>query len=72
MSKLPELIMVPAGAGSGKTFRIKEQLAEWVISGQVSPERIAAVTFTETAASELRDRVRTELMARDRLEDALR
>lgn len=72
MSKLPELIMVPAGAGSGKTFRIKEQLAEWVMSGQVSPERIAAVTFTETAASELRDRVRTDLMARDRLEDALR
>ena len=72
MSALPELIMVPAGAGSGKTYRIKEQLADWVVSGAVSPDRIAAVTFTETAASELRDRIRTELMARDRLEDALR
>ena len=72
MSALPRLTMVPAGAGSGKTYRIKEQLADWVNAGQVRPDRIAAVTFTETAASELRDRIRIELMARDRLEDALR
>lgn len=72
MSRLPSLVLVPAGAGSGKTYRIKEQLADWVESGRVSPDRIAAVTFTETAASELRDRIRTTLMARDRLEDALR
>ncbi|HHP7234805.1 MAG TPA: UvrD-helicase domain-containing protein, partial [Desulfobacterales bacterium] len=72
MSALPKLIMVPAGAGSGKTYRIKEQLADWVVSGAVAPDRIAAVTFTENAAGELRDRIRTELMARDRLDDALR
>jgi len=72
MSALPRLTMVPAGAGSGKTYRIKEQLADWVNAGQVGPDRIAAVTFTETAASELRDRIRIELMVRDRLEDALR
>ena len=72
MIALPELTMVPAGAGSGKTYRIKEQLADWVVSGDVSPDRIAAVTFTETAASELRDRIRIELMARNQLEDALR
>ncbi len=72
MSALPELIIVPAGAGSGKTYRIKEQLADWVVSGVVRSDRIAAVTFTETAASELRNRIRTELMARGRLEDALR
>ncbi|MBC2744178.1 MAG: UvrD-helicase domain-containing protein, partial [Desulfosarcina sp.] len=72
MSRLPSLVMVPAGAGSGKTYRIKEQLADWVESGMVRPDRIAAVTFTETAASELRNRIRTTLMARDRIEDALR
>ena len=72
MSNIPFLTIVPAGAGSGKTFRVKEQLADWVESGMVKPDRIAAVTFTETAASELRDRIRTTLMDRNRLEDALR
>ena len=72
MKGLPSLTIVPAGAGSGKTYRIKELLANWVKSGKVRPDRIAAVTFTETAASELRDRIRNELMARDCLEDALR
>ncbi len=71
MSNVPYLKLIPAGAGSGKTYRIKEQLADWVETGLVQPDRIAAVTFTETAASELRDRIRATLMARSRLEDAL-
>ena len=72
MTTLPHLTLIPAGAGSGKTYRIKEQLADWVETGLVKPDRIAAVTFTESAASELRERIRTTLMMRDRLEDALR
>ena len=72
MSTVPNLTLIPAGAGSGKTFTIKEQLADWVESGLVKPDRIAAVTFTETAASELRERIRATLIVRDRLEDALR
>ena len=72
MSALPHLTLIPAGAGSGKTYRIKEQLADWVETGLVKPDRIAAVTFTETAASELRERIRTTLMERGRLEAALR
>jgi ATP-dependent helicase/nuclease subunit A len=71
-STLPFLTLIPAGAGSGKTYRIKEQLAEWVKNGQVQPDRIAAVTFTDSAASELRGRIRTALMDHGRLEDALR
>ncbi len=71
MSALPKLNLIPAGAGSGKTFRIKEQLADWVESGLVKPDRIVAVTFTESAASELRERIRATLMSRGRLEDAL-
>ena len=72
MSALPYLTLIPAGAGSGKTYRIKEQLADWVQSGLVAPHRIAAVTFTESAASELRERIRSTLMGRGQLEDALR
>jgi ATP-dependent exoDNAse (exonuclease V) beta subunit len=72
MSALPHLTLIPAGAGSGKTYRIKEQLADWVERGLVAPHRIAAVTFTESAAGELRERIRATLMERGRVEDALR
>jgi ATP-dependent helicase/nuclease subunit A len=57
--------------GSGKTYRIEKTLAEWVETGLVAPGRILAVTFTEAAASELRTRIRSELMARGRIDDAL-
>lgn len=70
--KLPPLTIIPAGAGSGKTYTIQKTLADWVTSGQVRPDRIVAVTFTEAAAAEMRDRIRAELTAQGRLEDALR
>ena len=69
---IPRLTVIPAGAGSGKTHRIQTQLADWVVSGLVAPERILAVTFTEAAASELKERIRFELVKRDRIEDALK
>lgn len=57
-----DLRIVPAGAGAGKTFEIKKTLATWIKSGVVQPERILAVTFTEAAAGELRERIRTALL----------
>lgn len=59
---LPPLILIPAGAGSGKTHTLQQQLGEWVANGQVKPERIMAVTFTEAAAAELRERIRAKLL----------
>ncbi|HYN74386.1 MAG TPA: UvrD-helicase domain-containing protein, partial [Candidatus Methanoperedens sp.] len=69
---IPRLTVIPAGAGSGKTYRIQTQLADWVVGGQVAPDRILAVTFTKAAASELKERIRFELVKRDRIEDALK
>lgn len=69
---LPALTIVPAGAGSGKTFRIKEQLGRWIADGLVEPERIAAVTYTEAAAAELRQRIKAKLLSMGRVDDALR
>jgi ATP-dependent helicase/nuclease subunit A len=66
-----QLSLVPAGAGAGKTYHIQKTLGAWVESGEVAPGRILAVTFTEAAAAEMRDRVRSELMGRGRLHDAL-
>ena len=68
---MTHLSLVPAGAGAGKTYHIQKELGAWVESGDVAPGRILAVTFTEAAASELRERVRGELMARGRIHDAL-
>ncbi|MDZ7841696.1 MAG: UvrD-helicase domain-containing protein [Gammaproteobacteria bacterium] len=69
---LSPLTIVPAGAGSGKTYTIQHQLGEWVVQGSVDPERIVAVTFTEAAAAELRERIRTRLLSLGRPEDALK
>lgn len=65
------LTIVPAGAGSGKTFRIKSDLTEWVKEELVGPERILAVTFTEAAAAELRGRIRSSLLAEGMVEAAM-
>lgn len=69
---IPRLTVIPAGAGSGKTYTIQKTLANWVVSGEVAPDRILAVTFTEAAASELKGRIRYELIAQGRIDDALR
>lgn len=69
---IPRLVLIPAGAGSGKTHRIQTQLSDWVVSGEVAPDRILAVTFTAAAAAELKGRIRFELVRRKRILDAMR
>ena len=69
---LPSLTIIPAGAGSGKTYTIQQQLGEWVSEGAVAPERIVAVTFTEAAASELRERISAKLLDANQTEAALK
>ena len=49
--------LVEAGAGSGKTAIMAGRVA-MLLAGGVAPKSIAAVTFTEMAASELLSRVR--------------
>ena len=69
---LPPLTIVPAGAGSGKTYTIQQRLGEWVAKSIVDPARIVAVTFTEAAAAELRERIQARLLADGRPDDALK
>ena len=68
---LDTTFLVEAAAGSGKTTLLLGRIVNLVRSGRARLAEIAAVTFTEKAAADLRVRLRGEL-ARAGLHEALR
>ena len=72
-------VIVSASAGSGKTFVMIERLVELILAGE-DVRRILAVTFTNKAAAQMRERLRNALLKgiaahtgaeRERLKDQL-
>jgi hypothetical protein len=57
-SGLHETLFVEAGAGTGKTHELVQRVVHLVLDDGIPLSAIAAITFTEAAAAELRDRIR--------------
>jgi ATP-dependent exoDNAse (exonuclease V) beta subunit len=81
-TSLDETLVVEAAAGTGKTSEMVERLVNVLASGRGTVQSIAALTFTEKAAGELKLRLRARLEEsrqnaregspeRRRLEDAI-
>jgi ATP-dependent helicase/nuclease subunit A len=56
-------LLLDAGAGSGKTSVLVERFARAVKEDGIGVGQILTITFTEKAAAELRERIRTRLRA---------
>jgi ATP-dependent exoDNAse (exonuclease V) beta subunit len=54
-------LLLDAGAGSGKTSVMVERFVAHVLEDGIAMTQILAITFTEKAAGELRDRIRARL-----------
>jgi ATP-dependent exoDNAse (exonuclease V) beta subunit len=61
LEELDSSMVVVAGAGTGKTTVLVDRIVQLVRTGRSRVKDIAAITFTEAAAEELRQRVREAL-----------
>ena len=58
---LPGETMIEANAGTGKTYTLCRIVERLILDYEIPIERILAVTFTNAAADELRERIRQNL-----------
>ena len=72
VTRWSHVTFISAGAGSGKTYRLTQELECALLRGDTTPSGVIGTTFTVKAAAELRERVRNRLLANGHLELAER
>ena len=60
-TELDTTFFVEASAGTGKTTALVDRIVALIASSRVEMPHLVAITFTDAAASDLRDRIRSEL-----------
>ena len=60
-NNLQDTLFIEASAGTGKTTSLVNRVVNMVSTRTATLDKIAAITFTEAAAAELRERIREEL-----------
>ncbi|MBN2233984.1 MAG: UvrD-helicase domain-containing protein, partial [Opitutales bacterium] len=60
----PGITLIEASAGTGKTHSISNLVARWICEGRFNLSSLLILTFTEAATTELKERIRAELLAR--------
>ncbi len=65
-----KLTFITASAGTGKTYRLVEEIREAISSGEARPEAIIATVFNKTAAHELKERITVAFRKDPTLEEA--
>src|SRR3990172_8061851 len=50
-------ILLLAGPGTGKTYRLAKRIKHLVVEAKVAPSEITVITFTAAAAKQMRDRI---------------
>ena len=66
---MKNITFINAGAGSGKTHRLTEILADWIIRKGNEADGILLTTFTKKAAAEIRERSQEKLLDERRFKD---
>lgn len=62
--------IVAASAGTGKTYRLTQELDNAIAEKRARPDSIVATTFTKQAAAELVERARTKMLRSGRVMEA--
>jgi DNA helicase-2/ATP-dependent DNA helicase PcrA len=58
-------MLVVAGAGTGKTTVLIQRIAKLIREGHARPDEVVALTYTDNAADQMRDRIAAELGRRE-------
>ena len=67
---MKNITYINAGAGSGKTYRLTEEMVDKVKKGLCTPSQIIASTFTEAAAADLKKNAREKFLQNNLLTEA--